>query len=217
MTTAPEKILIVDDHQLILDGLSRLLQGHEEVVVAGVANSGVMALEKLAEEAYDVVLLDISMPEMNGIEILAEIRRRRYPVKVIMITMHHDFTSAAGAIHKGVDGYVLKNSGVQEILHAIRVIRMGGVYISPQIQEMLRVMNDMRRDLSTLPNPYTILSERELQIAKLFATGKSGAVIAEELSVSTSTVETHRRNIFSKLKINKTAALVKYLYENQLM
>lgn len=217
MQTHPLNVLIVDDHQMMLDGLSRLLQGHDEVCVRGTAGGGAAALDKLAEGTYDLVLLDISMPEMNGIETLSEIRKRKYPVKVIMITMHQDFTSAAGAIHKGADGYILKNSGVGEILKAVRVIRMGGMYISPEIQEMLRVMNDMRSDLSTLPNPYTILSERELQVAKLFARGQSSTEIATALYVSVSTVETHRRNIFNKLKINKTASLVKYLYENHLM
>lgn len=211
-----KELLIVDDHKLMLDGLRRLFHNHEKALVKAIAQSGVEALEKLQSDTFDFILLDISMPGMNGIETLAEIRKRKITTPVIMITMHHDFTSAAGALHSGANGYILKDSGLDEIIRAIEVIDMGGMYISEEIRDMLREMNNMNRDLTQLPNPYSLLSERELQIAKLFAEGKTSNEIAASLFVSPTTVDTHRRNIFSKLKINKTASLVKYIYENGL-
>jgi len=211
-----KELLIVDDHRLMLDGLKRLFHHHDKVVVKDTASSGTEALDKLNQNSYDVILMDISMPVMNGIETLIEIRKRKITTPVIMITMHHDFTSAAGAIHSGANGYILKDSGIDEILKAIEVTEYGGMFISEEIRDMLREMNNLKKDMSTLPNPYTLLSERELQISKLFAEGMTSIEIAARLFVSPSTVDTHRRNIFAKLKINKTAALVKYIYENGL-
>jgi DNA-binding NarL/FixJ family response regulator len=211
-----KELLVVDDHVLLLEGLKLLFANHEKAIVKDTAQSGPEALEKLRTSSYDFILLDISMPGMNGIETLIEIRNRKITTPVIMLTMHHDFTSAAGAIHSGANGYILKDRCLEEIVTALEVIDLGGMFISNEIRDMLVEMNNLNKDLSLLPNPYAILSERELQIAKLFAEGKTSNEIAAQLFLSPTTVDTHRRNIFSKLKINKTATLVKYIYENDL-
>jgi DNA-binding NarL/FixJ family response regulator len=210
-------LLIVDDHKLMLDGLRRLLQEQEGVTVKDVACGGEEALQKLSENYYDFILLDISMPGMNGIETLRELRKRKINTPVIMITMHHDFMSAAGALNAGANGYILKDSGIGEIIAAMEVIALGGTFISPEVREMLQEMNNMNKDFRAISDPYKLLSERELQIARMFASGSSSQEIAKELFISQTTIETHRRNIFNKLKIKKTTALIKFLYDNGLM
>jgi two-component system, NarL family, nitrate/nitrite response regulator NarL len=210
-------ILVVDDHKLVLDGLKRLLTDNARIESVDTATNALEGLTKLDSQYFDYVLLDISMPEMNGIEMVRELRKRKNSIPVIMITMHHDFTSAAASLHAGVNGFVLKDSGLDEIMRAIEVIELGGTYISPEVRHMLTEMNNMNKDLSVLGNPYELLSERELQIARLFAQGKTSQEIAGELFLSVTTVETHRRNIFQKLNINKTPSLVRFLYENKLI
>jgi DNA-binding NarL/FixJ family response regulator len=218
LKTKIKNILLVDDHKLILDGLSKLLSGYDDISVIDVAQQGEEALKKIQTFKINFVLLDISMPGMNGIETLKQIKKISPSIKVVMLTMFHDFTNVAGALHFGADGYLLKDCGIDELLKAFHVVENDGVYISPEIKNMLKSFHNINvKDIKNIPNPYTLFTERELQLARMFADGKTSNEIAAEKFISITTVETHRRNIFQKLNINKTASLVRYMFENGLM
>jgi DNA-binding NarL/FixJ family response regulator len=211
------KVLIVDDHKLMLEGLKRLSEECGLFSEVHTAISGTDCLSMASDQFYDFIFLDISMPEMNGIETLTELKKRKISSEVVMITMHHDFTSSASALRLGAKGYILKDSGMEEIVNAVQSIKLGNIYISPEVKNMLKTINNMNSDFNVLPDPYSILSDRELQIARMIAAGKSYTDIASELYLSPTTIETHRRNIFNKLKINKTSSLIKFLYDNKFL
>ncbi len=201
------RLLIVDDHPLVVDGLSSRLSSCDDIDVVGVAENGEEAIEKTDELKPDVVLMDINMPIMNGID-AAEIFNEKYKhVKVLILSMHDDKEYVTNALRSGAKGYILKTVSSEEMINAVRSVFNGGIYYSPAVSEIL---------LSKDTDENEILTSREQTVISLVAKGLSSKKIASQLDISVRTVETHRRNVNKKLNISSTSALVRYAIEHGL-
>lgn len=201
-------LVIVDDHPLVLDGLTSRLERSNQIDVVGQASNGQDAIKIVEQVMPDVVLMDINMPIMNGVE-AAEIFKEKFnAVKLLVLSMHDDREYVMNMARAGVKGYVLKSASADEMLMAIKAVHMGGVYFSPAIAKIL----------ASKPDSYTddTLSSREQVVLSLLANGMSNKEMARELDISVRTVETHRRNIKTKLDISTTPGLVRYAIDNGL-
>ena len=204
------RVVIADDHRLFRDGMRAVLQASDEIVVVGEAESGSVLLTVLAAQNPDVLLLDISMPQGSGLDLLPTIRERFPAVRCLMLTMHEEVQYVLRSLKQGADGYLLKEADEAELRTAIREVYAGGKYFKNKISDLI-VAN-----LSG-PEPETLLSERETQVVRLVAEGKITKEIAEQLFVSTRTVETHRSRIMKKLGVANTAEMVRAAYEKKLI
>lgn len=201
------KVVIVDDHPLVLEGLVSRLERSQEVEVIGSAANGKEAIETVSQLLPDVVLMDINMPVMNGID-AAEIFKEKFPaVKLLVLSMHNDREYVMNMARAGAKGYVLKSASADEMLMAVKAVHMGGIYYSPSIAEIL---------MSTEQSADDTLSSREQVVLNLLAQGLSNKEMARELDISIRTVETHRRNIKFKLDISTTSGLVRYAIDHGL-
>lgn len=204
-------IVVADDHQLFRDGLKAMLQAWGQVNIVGEASHGSVLLTVLASQTPDIVLLDISMPQGSGIDLLATIKERFPNVKCIMLTMHEDVQYVLRSLKQGADGYLLKDAAEEELKTAIREVYEGNKYFKNKISDMI-VAN-----LSGARAPETILSEREIQIIRLVAEGKITKEIADQLYVSVRTIETHRSRIMKKLGVSNTAEMIQMAYKKKLI
>lgn len=209
ISDTPIKVLLADDHPLVLDGIRSCLEINEDIEVVGVANNGRDALDKAEQLEPDIVLMDINMPELNGLD-ATEIFRERYPhIKLLILSMHDNREYITSALNSGARGFVLKDVPSQEIVTAIRSVHQGGTYFSSGVSDIL--LNNMDEENGSP------LTTREQTILILLAQGKSNKHVARELDISVRTAETHRRNIKRKLNISTTAGLTKYAIENGLV
>lgn len=209
------KVLIVDDHTLFRKGIRKLLESIEGTEIVGEASDGSEALKKVAALKPDVVLMDISMREMNGLEATREIRRNYTTTSVILLTMHDNEEHLKQSLEYGASGYLLKDASAQELYLAIEAANRGETYLSPSVsRKMINKFLEVRQQPEQGSNPLSILSRRELEILKLLAESKSNKVIADELCISIKTVEKHRTNIMQKLEIHNIVDLVKYAIKN---
>ena len=211
------KVLVVDDHQLIIDGLKSLLQDEPDIVFAGGANSMQQAIDFVREHPVQVVLADISMPEGSGIETTLRLKELQPEIQVLALTMHEDINMIRKMVEAGASGYILKRTDMNEVLEAIRVVAKGGKYLGRDVQEIL--LNNMGQ--STIPSELTVtqsvLTQREKEILILIAKELRNEEIAEKLFISERTVETHRRNMFTKTKTKSIVGLIKYAIANGLI
>lgn len=201
-------VLVADDHALFRQGLKNLLDGVADLTVVGEAGDGLELLKllKSTKPVPHLVILDISMPNLRGIEAIREIRAIHPDVKILIVTMHKDKEYLYQALTAGADGYFLKKDADTELFAAIEKIRKGGIYVSPHLSEKLEDgWDQIRRGLGK-----SILTPRENEVLKLVAEGKANKEIADALFISVHTVERHRANIMAKLSLKKTADLVKY-------
>jgi DNA-binding NarL/FixJ family response regulator len=210
--TGPLKILLADDHVMFRQGVKRIIEGIEGVKVVGEANDGLELLRLLREINPDLVVMDISMPNLRGLEATREIKAIDAEVKVLILTMHKDREYLYHALTAGAEGYLLKEDADEELISAIETLRQGGTFISPLLSgQMADIFVDKFRpggELRTTPEePLTV---REREIVKLIAEGKSSKEIGVLLFISSRTVQHHRANIMRKLNLRKTADLVKY-------
>ncbi len=207
---ARAKVLLVDDHVIVRQGLKALLSDEPDMEVVGEANNGREALEKLAALEPEVVLMDISMPSLNGIEATRQIKQRFPDVKVVILSMHANEEYVFQVLQAGAAGYVLKLSDSMEVLTAIRAALSGGSFLSPPISRT--VINDYvrRAEARGQGSDLDLLTSREREVLQLLAEGRSNRDIAEELSISIKTVESHRSNIMNKLEVSSKAELIKY-------
>lgn len=207
-------IVIVDDHKMFLQGISLLLDTIENIAITGIATNGQEALLLLDNKNIDVILLDINMPDMDGIE-LSKIIKKKYPnIKILIVSTYSNTQIVSRLIRIGIDGYVLKNAG-KEILHnAIKTIHNGGTYFTKEIAE-----REQKNKTKLKKSQFYVsdLSKREKEILCLIAKELTASEISEQLFISINTVNTHRRNLLSKLNAKNTAGLVKYAIENGLM
>jgi len=209
---SPFKILLADDHVMFRRGVRRIIQGMDAVEVVGEAGDGLELLRLLKEIPPHLVIMDISMPNLRGLEATREIKIIDPRVKVLILTMHKDREYLYHALTAGAEGYLLKEDADEELLAAIETLRRGGTFISPLLSaQMADIFVDKFRpggELRTAPEePLTV---RERQIVKLIAEGKSSREIGQLLFISTRTVQHHRANLMRKLRLKKTADLVKY-------
>jgi len=212
------KVLVVDDHQLMIDGLKSLLECEEDIVFAGGANSMAETLSFLSLNKVDVVLMDINMPDGSGIETTEQIRELYPLVKVIALTMHDDISIITRMVRAGASGYILKRTNMNEVIEAIRVVANNGRYLSNYAQSIVMdnlVMPALKSEIKE--EAKSILSSREMEVLKLVAKEYSNEQIAEKLFISERTVEAHRRNIFIKTKTKTIVGLIKYAINNGLI
>jgi two-component system, NarL family, response regulator NreC len=196
------RIVIADDHALFRQGLRKIIEGVADLEVAGEAGDGEELLSLLQTAVPHMVILDISMPRLRGIEALREVKRSYPSVKALVLTMHREYLHQA--LSAGAEGYLLKEDADRELFSAIDRIRQERRYISPRLRE------ELAEEEVPVPEP---LSARETEVLNLIAGGKSNREIAEVLFISVRTVEAHRATILSKLNIHNTADLVRYAIE----
>ncbi|AOC93765.1 Oxygen regulatory protein NreC [Flavobacterium anhuiense] len=210
----PVNLLIADDHTMFLQGIIALLEQEPNITVIDKAVNGIEALEIVKKGVVDFVILDISMPEMDGIE-LSKILKKQYPnVKILIVSTHSNVMVISRLIRIGVNGYLLKNAEKVELLKAINTIASGENYFAEELEEKhLSNSSRIEKQVSNL----TELSSREKEILVLIAHEYNTAEIAEKTFISLNTVNTHRRNLLSKLNAKNTAGLVKYAVENGLV
>jgi DNA-binding NarL/FixJ family response regulator len=205
----PYRIVLADDHSLFRQGLKGILEGTEAFKVVGEAGDGIELLSLLNRVKPHLIILDISMPNLRGIETIPEIKKIHPGVRILVVTMHNDKEYLYQAISQGADGYFLKKDAGTELFSAIERIQKGKVYVSPSLSEDLADHWEGIRE----GGKKTILTNREKEILSLIAGGKSNKEIADLLFISVHTVERHRANLMEKLNLKKTADLVKYAIE----
>ncbi len=204
----PYSIVLVDDHKIMRDGIKAILQRAGEFTVVGEADTGVGAVQVCREARPDVVLMDISLPGLNGIEATAELLRHVPNSKVVVLSMHDDEQSVVGAIRSGARAFVLKKASDSDLLDALRTVAKGGSYLSPQVSDQL-LRRIQRGDLESraVPSSLESLSPRELQVMRLVAEGRTSKDIAGLLSLGLHTVRSYRKTLMKKLGVNNVAGL----------
>jgi DNA-binding NarL/FixJ family response regulator len=200
--------LIADDHGIVREGLRRLLESEPDIRVCAEASDGSEALELVDKHQPDVVILDITMPRLGGLETLQRLRAEQPGVKVILLSMHGDPTFIQSAIALGVDGYILKDGLAGEVIAAVRAVMTGGSYFSPPVAR--EIVDQARAPKRNGSEPFTTLSTREREVLRLIAQGMSAKEIAGVLGISTKTVEAHRTSLMRKLGARKATELVRY-------
>lgn len=203
------RILLADDHKLLIDGLRPLLERQKDMEVVGVSSDGVEAVEMASKLKPDILLLDISMPGLNGIDAARKIIRDMPDIKIIMLSMHADRRYIQESLRNGARGYILKESAVGEVIKAIMAVQNGEVFFSSSVRE--QVLHDY---ISWIreggDSSYSPLSTREREVLQLIAEGKATKEIAGILNVSIKTIESHRKQIMDKLNLFSIAELTKY-------
>lgn len=206
------KVVIADDHQVVLDGFMARLQMEPEIEVIGTASNGLEAVERVKQLKPDVVLMDVSMPIMNGIEATKMIREENPQAKILMLTMHDNREYIMKVMQVGAVGYMLKEISADKMVQAIKTVNQGSTYFCESVTQTLFSQEVV--PASQKPNP---LSRREEAVLKLVAQGHSSKKVAAMLNISYRTVETHRQNIKHKLDLHSTAELAKYAVERGLV
>lgn len=206
----PIKILIADDHTIVRQGLARLLEDHVEFKVIGEAVNGNMAIEKSLSLKPDVVIMDIAMPLLNGIEAARRIRRQLPHIKIIILSMYAHEHYIHELLEAGISGYLLKESSGRDIIDAIQAAMKGETFLSPPISKVLVDRYLSLRKSSPKEERFNQLSNREREIFQLIAEGHSTKKITQMLCISTSTVKTHRQKIMEKLEVDSPAQLIHY-------
>ncbi len=218
MSHNPIKVLIVDDHQLMIEGLKSLLEDEDDIVFSGGANSMTEAIEFIETHPVDVVLMDVNMPGESGIEATQKIKELHPSKKVIALTMHNDISVITRMIEAGASGYILKRTKMNEVIDAIRVVSQNEKYLGRDTQKI--IMDNLSSPPDSLEpkeKKTTALSARETEVLNLIAQELNNEEIAEKLFISERTVEAHRRNIFIKTKTKTIVGLMKYAIEKGLI
>ncbi|HML31999.1 response regulator transcription factor [Sporomusa sphaeroides] len=208
-------VIIVDDHALMRSGLKLILANQDDIHVVGEADNGVEALQLIESTQPDIVLLDISMPGMNGLECLQTIRGKFPTIKVILLTMHEDMQYLRQGLANGAMGYVLKKSADDVLYQAIRTVCSGSMFLPASTGKIITSGSDARQGQKNVGFDKP-LSEKEKKVLGLIAMGYTNAEIAEQLIISVKTVETYKYRIMEKLQTRKRSELVKYAVQNGL-
>ena len=204
------RILLADDHGIVRRGLKSLLESQPGYTVIGEAADGLEALRLCGELSPDLLIVDISMPMMNGIEVAARVQKLDPPPSVIILSMHVDESYIMRALAAGARGYLVKDATDEDLIPAVRAVASGKPFFSPAVSAVL--MEDYVRQLRArgLSDSYHLLTDREREILQLLAEGRSNKEVATLLEVGLSTVETHRANLMQKLNLHNTAEIVLY-------
>ena len=209
----PIRILITDDHAIVRAGLRRIIETRADMSVMGEAADGIEALHKIAECSPDVVLVDISMPGMSGIDLIGRIRAENPHLPVLVLSMHKEEQFAVRALKMGAAGYLTKDCAPEQLEQAIRRVVAGGKYITSAVAEVLAGAVIP----AAMETPHKLLSNREFQVFRMLASGKSINDVARELCLSPNTVSTHKRRLMDKLGAATNASLVRYALRHQLV
>ena len=204
------RLLVADDHTLIRKGIVGLLNAQPDMEVTGEVGNGQEAIEETAKTLPDIVLMDIGMPVLNGLDATQEIRKRFPQVRVLILTMHDREDYLFQALRAGAAGYILKGADVQDLLSAIRSVHKGGIYLYPTVTNKLLSEYLRRVERGEDQTSFEGLTEREREVLRLIAQGKTTTEIAQFLFLSPHTVETHRDHIMGKLNLHRKAELIRY-------
>jgi len=209
------KLMLVDDHDVVRTGLRSFLETQSGFEVIAEAKNGLQALENARERQPDIVLMDINMPDMNGLEATHLIVEQYPQIKVLILTQHDNHEYINSLLQAGAAGYVLKRSGGRELLTAIRQVHSQGAYLEASVAR--QVLNHYTNPEITAKNGLAALTEREYQVLQLIAKGKSNKEIAHALVISPKTVSVHRTNIMNKLNVQTSFELIRYVTQHQLL
>jgi len=200
------RLLVVEDHALMREGLKQLFECVEDVAVTAEVGSGEEALAALQKGKFDLILLDISIPGIHGVELIAKIRERQDSPPILILSMHNETQIAKRKIKAGAAGYITKDSSPKDLLEAIHKVAAGGRYMAPELAEKIAFEASTTAPLV----PHELLSGRELVILRMLAKGKKVSEIAQELGISGKTVSTHKARLMQKMHIDSDAKLMQY-------
>jgi len=203
-------IFIADDHAMMREGLKRIIAGADDVRIVGEAADGPEVLEKVGKNSCDLLLLDMTMPGVNGLDLIKQIRKRHANLPVLVLSMHNTVKIVAAALRAGANGYLTKDSDPNCLMEIIRKIAKGGKHVDPAMAARIVFEG------SDSKQPHEYLSGREEQIFNMIVSGKSPTQIAEILSINVKTVGTYKRRLMEKMKVDSTAELVRYAVDNHL-
>ena len=205
MTGEPVKVFIADDHAMVREGLAALVSGDPRICVVGHCGDGLKVIEMVRQAQPDVVVLDISMPGMNGLDICRDLARKFSSTAVLILTMHDDEQFIARALEYGASGYLLKEAAAEQFSEAIRTVARGEIYLGPRVpRSVLQKIGRTEKD------SYELLTTRERQVLQLIAEGRTNRDISKALDVSVKTIDTHRSHLMRKLNIHDQTSLVKF-------
>ncbi len=213
------QIVIADDHQIVIDGIKAMLESEKGIDVIGEAKNGKELLAQLEELEPDIVLTDINMPHMDGVEVTRRVNSQFKGVKILILSTYDDVRLVKEILKLGAKGYVLKTAAKTELVKAIRTLYEGGTFFSQEISDKIlkSMMSSETITDSTESLPPVALTKREMEIIKLIAMEYTGPEIAKKLFISINTVETHRKNLVRKTKSKNTVGLVKYAMRHDLI
>jgi DNA-binding NarL/FixJ family response regulator len=214
-----KKIFIADDHQLFIDGLRLIFAQNSCYEITGFGGTGYSIIDFIKQQPVDIVITDINMPGMNGIEATEKIKAINPDIKVIAVSMVNDYASVHKMLQSGADGYVLKNAGADELLKALEFAEGGEVFINKEISDILLkgIRFNQTAEAKRIKAVREDLTQREKEILTLIIKGCSNQEIADQLFISIPTVKTHRSNILAKCDVKNTASLVRFVMENDLL
>jgi DNA-binding NarL/FixJ family response regulator len=207
------RILVADDHAVVREGLKQILSGVPDIVVAGEASDGFQALEEARKGQYDLLLLDIAMPRISGLDVLKQLKSEKADMPVLMLSMYPEEQYAIRTLKAGASGYLAKESAPEELIAAVRKVSHGGKYVTSSLAEKLAVY----LDTDTERPPHERLSDREYQVVLMIASGKTVSEIANELSLSVKTISTHRSRALEKMGFKTNAEITHYAIKNGLV
>lgn len=208
------RVFLVDDHEIVRVGLRQILEkGGDDLVVVGEAENGIQALERIKETDIDVLLMDIEMPEKSGWEVLKTLKALRPDLPILILSIFPEDLYGIRLLKEGAAGYLTKNSTPKQFVEAIRSVARGGKYVSPELASQL--VDDLKKGRDR--QAHDILSEREFQVFNLIASGKKIKDIAKELSISITTVSTHRARILDKMNLENTTDLIRHALKQGLV
>ena len=203
------RVVLADDHQMVRKGFRALLEKEADIQVMGEAEDGREAMRLVEQMRPDVLVMDLEMPGMSGLEAVRQLKKRSIAVRTLILTMHRQTNTILQALWNGAAGYALKDAAVPDLIEGIRTVYHGEVFLSPTIatQVVTRLMEGLREE--EIASPLDLLTDREREVLLLIAEGYARQEIAEKLSISPKTVDTHRANLMRKLDLNNDAALVR--------
>jgi DNA-binding NarL/FixJ family response regulator len=207
------KVLVADDHAIVRRGLQQILADTPDIMVAGEAATGAEVLRLVREQRWTAVILDISLPGANGLDLLATIRREKPELPVLILTVYSEEQYAVRAIKAGAAGFLTKESAPERLIEAVRKVAAGGRFVSPELAETLASVLAGQSP----GEPHERLSDREFEIFKLLASGRTVSQIAQELALSVKTISTHRTRILKKMNMRTNAELTHYAVRNNLV
>ena len=207
------EVLVADDHAIIRDGLRKILADTDDLVVAGEASNGNAAIDKVRERDWGLVVLDLTMPGRNGLDLIRQIKAERPKLPILVFSMHQEEQYAVRAMRSGASGYLSKQSDGDLLIPAMRKVAGGGLFVTPKVSELLA--RDVTRP-SDAP-PHTLLSNREFEIFTSIVRGMTLTDIAQALSLSIKTVSTHKTHILEKMNASSSVELVRYALDHGLL
>ena len=207
------QILVADDHPVVRQGIMRIIEDTQDMKVTGEAENGLDVLRQIKEKDFDLIVLDISMPGSDGLEVIREVRKLKPHVPVLILTIHPEKYYGMRMLQAGASGYLTKQNAPYELIEAIRKVSQGGMYISPSLAELL-----VTSKKTGIGRPsHETLSDREYQVMYMIASGKKVKDIADELSISVKTIHVHRRHILEKMCMSSNAEIIHYAIQNGLL